>query len=64
MFKCFMNQIYATYKHTYFLFNVQPAPRYKWMVFHDKPVLHVLAAVLMSLTLKTVVSQIKECVLP
>jgi len=58
-----MIQIYATYQYHFFLFNIQQAMRYKWQVFDDKTGLHLFADVFMQLTLKTLLSQTKYCIL-
>ena len=58
-----MIQIYGTYKHHLFLFNVQQLNEYQWMFFCGKSGLHPLIADLMRLTLKTGISQTELCIL-
>jgi len=55
--------MYASYLHRLFLFNIQRTNEYKWQDLHDKTSLQSLAAFLMPLVVKTILLQIKKCIL-
>jgi hypothetical protein len=58
-----MIQIYVTFIHLFFFFNIQRTGGYKWTIIYCKAGLHRFVDILMQLTLKNGNSQINYCIL-